>query len=166
MIDLAINHKEEINRLWRNCWFEEKYQFFNASNWYEDIVIDENSWNKHQFVSLDKNGNVLGFIDYKIDRNTNNVRGLRIINFSDNKLIFGLDCGRIIYDIFEKFGYAKLTFSVIVGNPIEKTYDKFIKRYGGRIVGTFKNEVVCVNSTTYHDMKYYEILKSEFDKNK
>ena len=46
-------------------------------------------------------------------------------------------------DIFERFGFRKLVFSVAVGNPIEKSYDKMMERYGGRVVGIFKEEFRC-----------------------
>lgn len=46
-----------------------------------------------------------------------------------------MDLGQALQDIFEKFKFRKLTFCVVVGNPIEKSYDKMINKYNGRIIG-------------------------------
>ena len=48
---------------------------------------------------------------------------------------------RAISDIFERFNFRKLSCAVVIGNPIEKTYDKLVPKYGGRIVGLEKEEV-------------------------
>lgn len=54
-----------------------------------------------------------------------------------------------------------MNFIVVVGNPIEKSYDKMIKKYGGRIVGTYKEDVKLIDGE-YYDKKLYEILASEY----
>ena len=59
----------------------------------------------------------------------------------------------------------KLNFSVVVGNPIEKSYDKLIKRYGGRIVGTREKETTLVDGNLY-DVKMYELFREDYLKSK
>lgn len=86
---------------------------------------------------------------------------LGVINFSDNKIIFGMDLGQTLMDIFEKFKFRKLRFSVIVGNPIEKSYDKMVSKYGGRIVGTYYKEQKLIDGEIY-DQKLYEILREDY----
>ena len=78
---------------------------------------------------------VIGYISYSICRQNNSITGLEIINFSNNKAVFGRDVITALKDIFEKYNFRKIKFCVVIGNPIEKTYDKLIKKYGGRIVG-------------------------------
>lgn len=48
------------------------------------------------------------------------------------------------------------TFRVVIGNHIEKMYDKYIEKYGGRIIGVRKDEVRLI------DGKLYEITKDEY----
>ena len=50
---------------------------------------------------------------------------------------------------------------MIIGNPIEKSYDKMINKYGGRIVGIYKEDVKLIDGE-YYDKKLYEILASEY----
>lgn len=158
MIDLALNHQEEIKKKFRDTWFSEKHKYYSISNYYAEFQIDENTWDYHQFVSLDSNGNIIGYIGYRIDRTADMVDNLSIINFNeDNKVIFGTDINTIVRDIFEKFHFRKLNFKVVVGNPIEVSYDRLIKKYNGKVVGIQEKHVRLYDGQ-YYDMRLYEIL--------
>ena len=54
-----------------------------------------------------------------------------------------------------------MNFSVVIGNPIEESYDKMIAKYGGRIIGIYKEDVKLTDGE-YYDLKTYEILASEY----
>ena len=60
-----------------------------------------------------------------------------------------------------KYNFRKIEFTVIVGNPIEKMFDKYIGKYGGRIVGIGK-ESVKLPDNLFYDSKLYEIFKVDF----
>jgi hypothetical protein len=104
---------------------------------------------------------VIGYIEYNISRTSNSISSLSIINFTDDKVTFAMDLKHVLTDIFEKYKFRKINFSVIIGNPIEKSYDKMVKKYGGRIVGTYKDDVVLIDGE-YYDRKTYEILASDY----
>lgn len=161
MLDIAIKHREQLTERFRETWFQDKYKFWNYGNYFEEIEISDRTWEKHQFVSIDSNGYVIGYIGYAIDRSNEYVCDLNIVNFTDNKTTFGMDSGQAIKDIFEKFHFRKICFSVVVGNPIEKTYDKMIQRYGGEIVGYQKEHVRLIDGMFY-DVKLYEILAKNY----
>ena len=69
----------------------------------------------------------------------------------------------MLIDIFEKYNFRKLSFYVVVGNPIEKSYDKMCERYGGRIVGVKRKNTRLIDGK-YYDEKLYEILKEDYMK--
>lgn len=161
MLDVAINHTEELRAHFRDVWFEDKYKFWNNGNYYEEFEIRDSTWTNHQFVSLDTTGKIIGYIGYTIDRSCDFVCGLNIINFSDNMAVFGMDSGKALKDIFEKFKFRKLCFDVVVGNPIEKTYDRMIAKYGGRVVGVQKGQIRLIDNQFY-DLKMYEIFMSDY----
>lgn len=163
MLEPAIKYSVELKKKMVDVWFNEKYKYYNNNSYYFETEIDNETWNKHQFVSVDKDNNVIGYISYNVDRQTNNCRNLVIINFTDNKFEFGMDLGKAIKDIFEKFKFRKLSFTVIIGNPVEKSYDKMIKKYGGRIVGIKKDEVKLFDGE-YYDIKLYEIFADDYFK--
>lgn len=160
MLEPAIKYREQLEKLQYNIWFNDKYKYWNCDTYYDSMQIDTNTWNKHQFVSV-LNDEVIGYIAYNVSRSDNSVCSLSIINFSDNTVIFGADLSRALKDIFEKYKFRKLNFTVVVGNPIEKSYDKMIKKYGGRIIGVYKDDVKLIDGE-YYDKKLYEILASEY----
>lgn len=93
------------------------------------------------------------------------VYGLHIIHFggscASNRYVFGKDVMTAIRDIFEKYRFNKLNFTVVRGNPVEKTYDKLIKRYNGRIVGIKEQETKLIDGRLY-DVKEYELLAERY----
>ena len=165
MLDIALKYKDELQNLFLDTFHKEKYKFYHYNSYYEVFNLKEDTWNAHEFVSLDKDGKVIGFISYEINRVATSTCGLGIINFSDNKLTFGRDVMQAIKDIFEKYNFNKLSFCVVVGNPIEKTYDKLAVKYGGRIVGIEKQHTMLYDHKLY-DVKRYEILREDYMKTK
>lgn len=161
MLDVAINHIDELKKKFNSIWFQEKYKFYNYDMWFNNVEVDDNTWNRHQFVSLNNNGEIIGYIAYQVERQTHNASKLAIINFTDNKIVFGRDLKQVLVDIFEKFKFNKLSFSVVIGNPIEKSYDKMVKKCGGCIVGVAANETKLYDNE-YYPVKYYEILKENY----
>ncbi len=163
MIDLAINYKDELQGKFRDIWFNDKYKYWNSCSYFSEFTIDASTWNRHQFVSIDSGADneVIGYIGYEIDRDANYCWGLNIINFTDKTNLFALDLGHALKDIFEKFKFNKLRFTVIIGNPIEESYDKIIEKYGGRIIGVQREEVRLIDRKLY-DEKLYEITLVEY----
>ena len=164
MIEIAQLHSDELKKKFHKTWFDDKYKYFHADTHYSEIEIDKDTWDRHQFVSLYA-GYVRGYIGYCINRRTNNVDGLAVINFEDCNTTFSLDLGDIIIDIFERYKFNKLNFSVIVGNPIEASYDKLIEKYGGRVVGYFEKHAKLIDGK-YYDEKFYEITAENYFKSK
>lgn len=163
MLDIAQKHIEELKLLHLNTWYDEKYKFYNYRTWCETPKISENTWDYHDFVSLNKEGKVIGGISYSVNRDGDIAYGLGIINFTDDMLTFGKDVHRAVRDVFEKFSFHKLKCSVVIGNPIEATYDRLITKYGGRIVGIDRQDTKLWDGK-YYDVKRYEILKEDYFK--
>lgn len=76
-------------------------------------------------------------------------------------MVFAADMGHAIRDIFEKYQFRKLCFSVVVGNPIESSYNKMCLKYSGRIVGIRKKNARLIDGNFY-DEKLYEIFKEDY----
>lgn len=162
MLDLAINHSEALRQKFRKIWFDDKYKFFENGVYYNDFNTDEMTWDRHQFASLDSDGDIVGYIGYDINRQANYAHSLAIINFTNyGKTVFAKDLLQVLKDIFEKFAFNKLSFAVVVGNPVESSYDKIVLQHGGRIVGTHKQDTRLMDGKLY-DIKHYEILKENY----
>ena len=161
MLQPAILYEDLLlKKMIKVCWFNEKYKYFNQG--FEQLEeISQSSKDAHQFVSVDNDGNICGIIFYRIDRHTRNVCGLNAASFDENAITFGRDLLQAIDDIFVKFGFNKLNFGVVIGNPIEKTYDRLVCQAGGRVSGYYKRDAILMDGT-FADVKVYEIMKEEY----
>ena len=161
MLQLAYQHQENLKKLFAEKMIEEKFKYYVAG-WYVNysIELDNNSWNNLEYVSIDKASKILGFLQAGIDRTSNRVSDLKIINFYDTDMIFSRDFMRFLRMLFEELNFNKINFSVVVGNPAEKMYDKYIEKFGGRIVGIKKEHTRLLDGKLY-DMKLYEILNRQ-----
>jgi hypothetical protein len=143
--------------------FDLEYMFAETRSWREDLDLPSDTWNRHDFVSVNSNDEVIGYLSYNINRDSRSCHGLQIVNFKKDTLsaTFGKDLMQLFKDIFLKFHFRKLKFGVIVGNPAEKFYDKYLDKIGGRIVGIYKDDDILMDGNLY-DYKAYEVLDKDF----
>ena len=162
MLVPAFNYQDQLHEtLARVCWFNEKYKYFNMG--YDELeeILASNK-DKHQLLSVDTEGNICGMIFYNIDRCTRNVCGFNAASFDTNAITFGRDLLQSIDDIFVKFKFNKLCFGVVIGNPIEKTYDRLCAKVGGRVAGYYRKDCMLMDGS-FADVKVYEILREEYE---
>jgi len=166
MLKLANLYVEKIQIKYQKIViFNNKYKYYNYfPYWDYNINIAKDSWNCIEMVSVDNNDHIIGLLKAEINRGSDKVSSLGIINFLEINYIFSKDLRQFIHDLFIKFNFRKIEFSVIVGNPIEKTYDKYINKYGGNIVG-ITHKSIKLQDNKYYDIKYYEIFREEYIKN-
>ena len=161
MLKPAILYKEEITRLYHSvCWFNDKYKYYNYNSYWHTFTVEDKSCDWHEFVSIDKDGNLLGYIHYYVDRITLNCRNFGAINFTDNPT-FARDLLQVFKDIFERFNFHKVSFGCVIGNPVELTYDRLCQKYGGRILCIDKEETK-LDDNKYYDVKRYEIMREDY----
>jgi len=164
MLDAAIKHKDKLKILLASTWFDEKYKYYHL-DWAGEFELSESNWNLHQFVSIDSNGDIIGYMGYNVDRTAYYAKSLAITNFRNDtpsKFTFGQDVFQAIKNIFKKFNFNKLVFECVVGNPVQKTYRRLINDYNGRIVGVFKQHVILQDGQMY-DIEMYEITKEGYE---
>ncbi len=165
MLDFAGKYEKELQSLFLNIAYDEKYMFYNNISYRDNYESSKSTWDKHEFVSLDKDKNIVGYFKYSISRSTLSCSGLQIVNFSDNQIVFGRDFVKMMDDIFTKFNFRKITYGVVIGNPIETTYDKLTEKYGGKIIGTYSKESLLIDNKFY-DLKMYELLRDDYIRNR
>lgn len=163
MLDFAIAHKEELEDCMRKSILrpENKYYFVGYADL--EMNLSKSTWEGLQMVSLGIDGSVSGYIGVSFDRANMVAYGLSAINFKNKcDITFSKDFYSFLQMVFQT-DIRKLRFFMTVGNPVEKMYDKFIAKYGGRIVGTYEKEVALLDGTVC-DEKIYEIMKSDYEK--
>lgn len=161
MLKPAIEYKDQLEACDRKIWFNEKYKYFNTQGQFGPFEVNKDSSKALEFASVNQEGEVVGYIACGIDQRTYSGNGMCIISFCDDIMTFGADIRTAIRDLFCKYNFYKLNFSVVVGNPAEKHYDKLVNLYSGRVVGTYKDDVRLMDGKIY-DLKVYEITKEEY----
>lgn len=163
MLYPAYLFKEKLQDVYHKSIYLEKNKYYNASGWTSfEIDVPSNDWEKYQWVSIDEStGQVIGYFCGNISRIHNSLDSLRLLSFSDesrHKEIFGADLLKLKSMIFERF--RKLSWSVIKGNPVEASYNSFLQKIGGRVVGIVCDELLI--DGVYHDKVLYEWLNPKF----
>jgi len=165
MLKYAKPYEEQVKKLFAETTFDMFYKYMTLSVYREEHKIPDSTWEGHHFVSL-QGEQIIGYISYWIDRQSDIVSGIHIVHFEKKyPFTFSRDVITTIKDIFEKFHFRKINVSVVIGNPIERCYDRLIKRAGGRIVGIKKKDVKLIDGQ-YYDQKLYEILAENYYKAK
>lgn len=156
-------YEEEIKRKMWEIWYDEKYQYYFGGEWRRDFSLADrdNSPCEHSFAVLDNGGELIGFIAYSVDLELRIAQRFGAINFSEDRLSFGMALKQVIQNCFVKFGMEVVEWCVVVGNPIEKNYDRMCERFGGHIVG-IKHRRAKDMAGNPHDFKTYEILREDF----
>lgn len=162
MLKPAILYKEALAEKAKIVLMEpEKYKFIDLCNYlcYNNFVVDEvDEWAKVKRVSVNVNGDVLGFMKATVLRQDNSATELLFVNFDLTKLsvTFVRDMEAFLQYLLKNF--RKVTFCCVVGNPAERLYDKVLEKYHGRVVGVKKQEALLQDGQFY-DLKLYEIVK-------
>jgi hypothetical protein len=139
MLEYAKPYEDRLRELFYALAFDPFCQFWQYTPYLEAFELPKDTWEGNNFVSIHE-GEVIGLIGYCIKRPENAVNQLHIIHFSGvggrearkGAYTFGKDVLTAFRDIFEKFHFDKVNFSVVAGNPAGKTYDKLARRYGGQ----------------------------------
>jgi hypothetical protein len=164
MLEYAKKHEDTLRALFLDTAFDPFYRFEEYAVYRCIFELPKDTYNANHFVSV-YNTDILGMIGYQIRRAENAVEGLNIIHFggpyAPHRYIFGKDIITAIKNIFETYHFNKLNFTVVRGNPMEKTYDKLIRRYNGRIIGIKEQETRLIDGRLY-DIKEYELLAQRY----
>ena len=161
MLDFAIEHREALIKADRRSWLDPDKKWYNLGGWNSDITIDNDDWQKIQMVSVDKDGRIHGYFSVMIDQLVNIAYSMSAINYSKKcDVTFSRDFYGFLYYLFVKRGYSKLEWQVVVGNPIEKMYDRFCKKAGGNIIGV-RHKCAILLDRTIVDSKLYEIFRED-----
>ena len=164
MLKNAKLYEDELKRKMQEVWYNQDYMYYSAGPGDVGIDLPESNYNCHCFVSVDDSDTedeVIGYISYSIDWESLSTSGLSIISFDKGNIEFGRDLNEVIYNIFYKFNLNRLEFWCFDNNPALSGYRAYIRKNGGREVGTL-HQVSRLNDGKLHDQIIFEILKDDF----
>lgn len=164
MIKPAILYKESLNSCFAKSSLNPADMFYTEQYWQLECHLSNSTWETLQMVSVDQSDNIVGFFNLSIDQGCHFVSSLGALRFLKNKeydIMFAKDFLEVFLKCFNHFKYNKICFSICMGSPHEKMYNKFIEKYGGKVVGVREKHYRTVDGTI-HDMKIYEISRDKF----
>jgi hypothetical protein len=160
MLDLAINHKENLQKKYFEFASSKKARlYFSQPSINYLLEIDDSNGIETHLVSV-SNGEVVGYFSYKYFHVTNSGYDLSIICFKKDPEFFK-DFFRLFEYMFKEHKLNKVVFNIILGHPAEVWYDWCCNEINGRIIGIFKEDVRLIDNTLA-DIKYYEVIAREW----
>ena len=160
MLKPAQLYEEELQKKNVEIWYNEKYMYYSTTGMHT-IQLEDNNCDKHQFVSVDKNNNVIGYISYNVDWCALNADNFGIMSYEIGNIEFIKDCYQVVYDLFKKYHMNRIGWFAFSDNPAVKGYKKFINKHGGKQCG-YARQVCKLIDGKLHDVIEFEILAKEF----
>lgn len=161
MLKPAQLYKDELQKKSIETWYDTKYMFWNGGTGDSQINIHDNNYDCHQFVSVDKDDNVIGYITYAVDWAAMSADRFGIISFDKGNVLFAKDVYHAICDLFEKYHMNRIQWFAFVDNPAVKGYRNFIKKHGGVECAHYRQVAKLIDGKL-HDSVCFEILAEEF----
>lgn len=161
MLKPAQLYKEQLSAALFATWYDLKYQFYNADDYCFVPDFQNSNEQDWQFVSINNDNNLLGYISFRADRKTMAAMWWGAVSFHIGDIRFIRDLFELVCDAFYKYGFERITWICVDDNPAVSGYRKFIKRHGGRECGYYRQSIRLMDGKL-HDEVIVEILKSEF----
>lgn len=159
MLVPAILYKNEIETRMLPYYYSD--EMFLYSGWFGNStpnISENNDGNVYHYAIIDeKNDNkLIGFFSYNIDWYISSVSCFGLFSFDKNNRIIGLDIRREINKIINEYHIHRMEWRMIGGNPVERHYDKFCKKYNGKKF-VFTDSIKDRHGK-YHNDVVYEII--------
>lgn len=161
MLKPAQLYKDNILTKYAEHMYDIDYQWYYGYRGTSLPHIGDNNYENYKFASVNKDNNVIGYISYCVNVSANSCNNFGIMSFEKGNLLFIMDVKQAIDDIFYKYNFNRIDFCCFDGNPALRGYRNFIKRYGGREVGIYKESNRLMDGNLY-DSILFEILKKEY----
>lgn len=163
MLKPAQLYSEELQKKNYETWYDQRYMYYHSGTGAYDIQLADNNCEKHQFVSVDKDNNVIGYISYKIDWCALSADNFGIISYDMGNMEFLKDCYKVVCDLFEKYHMNRVGWFAFADNPAVRGYRNFINKHGGKECA-YLRQISKLTDGKLHDAVEFEILAEEFHK--
>lgn len=142
-------------------WYKPENIYWHGGVSERDIELPDCNGERHCFVSVDKDDNILGYIEYCVDWVSMSADGWGIISFKKRSVEFAKDLYQAICDCFKEYHMNRVAWCCYTDNPAIRGYRNFIKRHGGRECGYYR-QITRLRDGKLHDSVEFEMLAEEF----
>lgn len=161
MLKAAQIYEKELQEKNIESWYKPENIFWSGYHGNGRIDIPENNYDKHCFVSVDRRGEVIGYMSYYIDWTAMSVYDFGAISFKNGKIEFAKDLYNAVCNCFKKYHMNRISWWCFADNPSIRGYRNFIKCHGGRECG-YHRQIAKLQDGRLHDSVDFEILADEF----
>ena len=154
MLVPAITKKAEIEQKFAEHIYDDDMFLFNGYPHCNTIHTIEPKENRYQWAIVD-NDKLIGYFAYNIYAETDTACSFGLYSFDKGNPIIGLDVFKKMKELVNT--HRRLEWRMVGGNPVQKHYDRFCEKYGGKRVCLHK--VVKDNQGKYHDEFIYEVVR-------
>lgn len=161
MLKSAQLYEGQLKQKFIESWYDLRNMYYNGWSGTEVPELPNNNYEQHHFVSVNSKNEIIGYIAYNVCWISMSADRFGIISFDKGNLEFIKDVKKVIDDLFCKYNMNRLQWSCYVDNPAIRGYRNFIKKYGGRECGYYR-QVVKLQDGKLHDSVEFEILADEF----
>lgn len=151
----------ELKQKSMETYYDPRYMYYSPSTGNSILDVPEDNTYIHSFVSIDKDGKLVGFIQYNINWQVKSVYNLGVMSFDIGNLEFIKDLYQAIDNIFTVHNLNRLYFWAIADNPVLGTYKKLVEKYGGRQCG-YTRQSCILQDGKLHDEVQFEIMRDEY----
>lgn len=153
----AALYKTQIEERAKEDYYTQKMFYYNGGIGYYGIYIDAEPENGlYQYAILDdKEETILGVIGFKVNYHAGTATQFGLYSFDDGNFAIG----KAVYAIIDKLKDMKIhriEWRMIGGNPVERHYDSFCKKYNGRKIELY--DVAKDIYGNYYNEYIYEVL--------
>lgn len=161
MLKPAQLYATKLNDKFISSWYDLSNIYYNGAPGSFSIELPDNNIDTHNFVSVDSDNNIIGYICYSITWNTRSANHFGIISFDKGNLKFIKDVMISIDECFTKYNLNRVEWYCYEDNPAINMYRNFIKHHGG-VQSSYYREVSLLMDGKLHNTVGFEILKSEY----
>ena len=163
MLKAAQLYDQELQEQNLQAWYKPENIFWNGGTGDSQINLPDNNYDTHNFVSVDKDDRVIGYITYAVNWNAMSADSFGAISYDRGNIEFAKDLYMTICDIFEKYNLNRMSWWCFADNPAIRGYRNFIKKHGGKECG-YCRQIAKLQDGKLHDSVLFEILAREFKK--
>lgn len=135
MLKPAMLYKEAIIAEFKNRIYNNETTYYSGWDGFELPEISDkfDGWD-YRYAILDDNdsGKVIGYFCYTYDMRNGSISNFGLYSFDKNNSTIGKDVLREMRHIIKDYKPHRIEWRMVGGNPVEKHYDKFCKRYNGK----------------------------------
>ena len=163
MLKPALLYKEQLQEELTKHNYTEDMIYYTGYLGHSLINIAENNDGDLYQYAIVENDKLIGYFTYHVNWYDSCASRFGLFAFDRNNRIIGVDVYKELKKLINDYHIHRIEWYMISGNPVERHYDNFCKKYNGKkLVLTDALKDRCGK---YHNSVIYEIILNRSENN-